>query len=445
MRFSNQDLKKLIIPLLIEQVLSISIGVADTIMVSQVGEAAVSGVSLVDMINVLIIQAFAALATGGAVVCAQFIGQKREDLACRSADQLVLISSVISIVIMMVCLIFRRGIIRAAFGVLEPDVLNNALSYLMITSISFPFLAVYNSCAALFRAMGNSRISMLTSLCMNVINIGGNAVLIFGFHFGVEGVAIPSLISRAAAAVIMVVLIRRPSVPVHISPRPCVHFDLLMIKRILNIGIPSGLESGFFNFGKIIVISIIASFGTAQIAANAVANNIDNICCIPGNAVGLAMITVIGQCVGAGDVEQVRYYTKKLMKICYAGAAVLILSVLLVLPWVLNLYQLSDETMRIAKILIYMHNITALFIWPLSFALPNMLRACNDVRYTMMVSIFSMCVVRILFSYLLGKYLSYGAVGVWAAMLLDWIVRMTFFLFRYRGGTWKKTMLQYVG
>ena len=218
-----------------------------------------------------------------------------------------------------------------------------------------------------------------------------------------------------------------------------------MIKRILNIGIPSGLESGFFNFGKIIVISIIASFGTAQIAANAVANNIDNICCIPGNAVGLAMITVIGQCVGAGDVEQVRYYTKKLMKICYAGAAVLILSVLLVLPWVLNLYQLSDETMRIAKILIYMHNITALFIWPLSFALPNMLRACNDVRYTMMVSIFSMCVVRILFSYLLGKYLSYGAVGVWAAMLLDWIVRMTFFLFRYRGGTWKKTMLQYVG
>ena len=445
LRFSNQDLKKLIIPLVIEQVLAISVGVADTVMVSHVGEAAVSGVSLVDMINVLCIQLFAALGTGGAVVCAQFIGQKRKEPACQSADQLILISAVISVMAMAVCLAFGEPIIRLAFGKIDADVMENARIYLMITSLSFPFVAIYNSCAALFRAMGNSRISMLTSLVMNIINISGNAILIFGLHCKVEGVAIPSVVSRAVAAVIMLLLIRNPKLPVHTGRKICLRFERKMIGRILGIGVPSGMESCFFNLGKIVVLSIISAFGTTQIAANAVANNVDNVCCIPGNAMGLAMITVIGQCVGAGDVEQVKYYTKKLMKITYVTMSSLIIVILLSQPLIFRMYHLSPETMALAKILMSMHNITALFLWPLAFTFPNMLRSCNDVAYTMVVSIVSMCVGRILFGFILGKYMGYGAIGVCAAMLLDWVFRLTFFLIRYFRGNWKKTMFRYAG
>ena len=443
--FSGNDLKKLIFPLIIEQILAVSVGMVDTMMVSSAGEAATSGVSLVDIINVLIINIFAAVATGGAVVASQYLGQKRKDRACQSADQLILVTGVVALVIMTLSILFRWQLLNLIYKGVTAEVMKNAVIYLTISAISYPFLAVYNSCAALFRAMGNSRISMLTSLVMNVINIGGNAILIFGLHRKVEGVAIPSLVSRAVAAVIMMILIRNPELPVHTGRKLCLRFDRKMIGRILGIGVPSGMESCFFNLGKIMVLSIISAFGTTQIAANAVANNVDNVCCIPGNAMGLAMITVIGQCVGAGDVEQVKYYTKKLMKITYVTMSSLIIVILLSQPLIFRMYNLSPETMALAKILMSMHNITALFLWPLAFTFPNMLRSCNDVAYTMVVSIVSMCVGRILFGFILGKYMGYGAIGVCAAMLLDWVFRLTFFLIRYFRGNWKKTMFRYAG
>ena len=436
--FTNKELKRLIVPLIIEQILAVTVGMADVIMVSRVGEAAVSGVSLVDMINVLIINIFAALATGGAVITAQFIGKQKKDLACRSVNQLFFSTAVISVTIMAVVLLFRHGLLRLFFGSIDDDVMDNALIYLVLSACSYPFLAIYNSGAAVFRSMGNSRVPMLISLMMNIINIGGNAIFIFGFRMGVAGAATASLISRMMAAVVVFILLRQQRQEIHLAKglggwKP----DFYLIKKILYIGIPNGLENSFFQLGRVLVVSIISYFGTVQIAANAVANNIDSLGVLPGQAISYAMITVVGQCVGAGDFKQAREYGKKLLRITYVVTIGLGAVVLTALPWILKIYNLSPETLELATILIFIHNGCAMLMWPASFVLPNALRAANDVKFTMGVSIFSMLVFRILFSYIIGLKMGYGAVGVWIAMIMDWIFRMTMFLIRFAGNKWQ--------
>lgn len=434
--FSGTDLRRLIVPLVIEQVLAVTVGMADVIMVSSVGEAAVSGVSLVDMVNVLIINVFAALATGGAVVSAQLIGAKERERACHSAKQLLLIVSVISAVVMALCLLFRTPLLRLLFGQIDPDVMRNARIYFLLSALSYPFLAVYNASAALFRAQGNSRISMQVSIVINVLNIGGNALFIYGMTMGAAGAALSSLISRALGAVIMTALLRRPGNLVSIGRGGSFRPDGAMIGRILNIGIPNGLENSMFQLGKILVVGIIAAFGTTQIAANAVANNFDALGCLPGQALSLAIITVVGQCVGAQDYEQARYYAKKLMKLAYLIMAALNIVILASLPLTLRAYNLSPDTMKLAMILIFIHDGSAILLWPAAFTLPNVLRAANDVRFAMAVSIFSMWVFRCVFGFILGSWLGWGAIGVWVAMIMDWIFRASLFVWRYLSGRW---------
>lgn len=439
--FDTKQLKRLIIPLIIEQVLAVTVGMADIIMVSVTGEAAVSGVSLVDMINVLFMNLFAALATGGAVVTSQLIGHGDDELACESAHQLQIISLILSVGIMLFSVIFCRGILIAVFAV-DGEVLDYACKYFYISAASYPFLALYNSNAALFRSMGNSKVSMYVSLLMNFINISLNAVFVYVFNMGVVGVSTASLIARLVAAAVMSVLIRNQSLQVHIVKGTRLHLNRYMIKRILGIGVPNGLENSMFQFGRVIVVRVIAGFGTVQIAANAVANNIDAFGTIPGQAISLAMITVVGQCVGAGDYKQAKYYIKKLILVCYAIMVVLDSALLAGLPLILRVYNLSPETLSLATKLIFIHNGCAMLLWPLSFTLPNALRASNDVRYTMVVAIFSMWVFRILFSYILGKWLGWGAVGVWIAMVMDWIFRIIMFVYRYFSGKWMQNEIK---
>lgn len=436
--FSNTDLKRLILPLVVEQALALTVGMADVMMVSYAGEAAVSGVSLVDMINVLLINIFAALATGGAVVTSQYLGAKNRKKACESADQLMVVTVVISAAIMALTLLLQEPLIRLFFGAIEDDVMAACITYLWISALSYPFLAVYNSCAALFRAMGNSKVSMLVSMVMNIINVAGNAFFIFIFHMGVAGVAAASLISRAAACVIMVVLLKNPEHQVFISLKwEYLKPDFPVMKKILHIGIPNGLENSFFQLGRVLVVSVISGFGTVQIAANAVANNLDGMGCIPGNAMNLAMITVIGQCVGARDYDQATQYTKKLMKIAYLSVIGWNAVILLTLPLSLKLYNLSADTIWLSTVLVLIHNGCAMVLWPASFTLPNALRASNDVRFTMVVSIVSMVIFRILFSYILGIWFQMGAIGVWIAMIIDWVCRSVCFLWRFVRGKWK--------
>lgn len=434
--FSKQDLKKLIIPLLFEQALAITVGMADTIMISSVGEAAVSGVSLVDMFNNLIISILAALATGGAVVTSQFIGAGRQREACRSAKQLIYTAGLITIVVSVLVIVMNHGIISLFFGKIEADVFENAVIYLVISALSFPFLAVYNACAALFRSMGNSKVTLKVSILMNIINIIGNAICIYGFHMGAAGVALPSLVSRAVAGIVLYMLLKNPENMIHLTKEKF-RFEWDIIRRILYIGIPSGIENGIFQLGRVLVVSIIAGFGTVQIAANGVANSLDSMGCIVGQAMSLAMITVIGRCVGAGDLEQVKYYTKKLLRTTYLYTAIVNSVILMSLNWILGIYGLSPETTRLSYILVMIHNGTAIFLWPMAFVFPNMLRACNDVKFTMIASIFSMVVFRIGLSIVLGVQMGYGAIGVWIAMVVDWIFRVICFVCRYLCGKWK--------
>ena len=435
--FSGKDLRRLIVPLIFEQALAITVGMADTMMISSVGEAAVSGVSLVDMINMLMFNIMAALATGGAVVTSQYLGARRRDDARRSANQLLYTVIFSGVLLGAIVILIRTPMLRLFFGSIEADVMESALIYLTISALSFPFLAVYNACAALFRSMGNSQITLKVSILINLINVAGNAICIFGLHMGAAGVAIPSLISRAAGSVILYFLLRNPSLDICFVKEPF-HLDFGMVKKILYIGIPSGVENGIFQLGRVLVVSIISGFGTVQIAANGVANNLDSVGVLIGSAINLAMITVIGQCVGAGDEKQIRVYTRKLLLITYIPTIILNLVLFLNLGWILDLYGLSPQTTALARTLIFIHNGCACLLWPLSFTFPNMLRACNDVRYTMVVSIASMFIFRIGFSYLIGARLGYGAIGVWIAMVLDWICRVICFLVRYRRGKWRK-------
>ncbi len=435
--FSKKDLRKLIIPLILEQTLAITVGMADTMMISSAGEAAVSGVSLVDMFNNLIISVLAALATGGAVVTSQCIGAGRREEACRSARQLVFTEAAITIGISVLVLLFHRQILGLFFGQIEADVMQNAIIYLIISVFSFPLLAVYDSCAALYRSMGNAQITLKISLLMNVINVVGNAIGVYVLKLGVAGVAIPSLVSRGVAGVVLFTLLHNPDNLVFLT-REKFKVDATIVKRILFIGIPSGIENGIFQLGRVLVVSIIAAFGTSQIAANGVANSLDSMGCIVGQAMSLAMITVIGRCVGAGEEGQVRYYTKKLLGETYFYTAVINSIILLLLPWILQIYGLGEETTRLSYILVMIHDGRAIFLWPASFVLPNMLRACNDVKYTMVVSIFSMITFRIGFSYVFGVHMGWMAVGVWAAMVIDWVFRVLCFVGRYLAGTWRK-------
>ena len=431
--FSKKDLRKLIIPLILEQTLAITVGMADTMMISSAGEAAVSGVSLVDMFNNLIISVLAALATGGAVVTSQCIGAGRREEACRSARQLVFTEAAITIGISVLVLLFHRQILGLFFGQIEADVMQNAIIYLIISVFSFPLLAVYDSCAALYRSMGNAQITLKISLLMNVINVVGNAIGVYVLKLGVAGVAIPSLVSRGVAGVVLFTLLHNPDNLVFLT-RGKFKVDGTIVKRILFIGIPSGIENGIFQLGRVLVVSIIAAFGTSQIAANGVANSLDSMGCIVGQAMSLA----IGRCVGAGEEGQVRYYTKKLLGETYFYTAVINSIILLLLPWILQIYGLGEETTRLSYILVMIHDGMAIFLWPASFVLPNMLRACNDVKYTMVVSIFSMITFRIGFSYVFGVHMGWMAVGVWAAMVIDWVFRVLCFVGRYLAGTWRK-------
>lgn len=437
MLFSAAALRKLIIPLIFEQTLAITVGMADTVMVSSVGEAAVSGVSLVDMINNLIFSVLSALATGGAVVTSQSLGAKREKEACHSAKQLLYTVTVISLAIMGLSIALRHPMLRLFFGRIEDDVMESALIYLMISALSFPFLAIYNACAALFRSMGNAKITFLVSILVNIVNIIGNAVCIFVLKMGVAGVALPSLFSRALGAIALYVLLKNPSLQVHFE-REKLHFEPATIRKILYIGIPSGVENGIFQLGRVLVVSIISGFGTVQIAANGVANGLDSMGCIVGQAMSLTMITVIGQCVGAKDEKQIRYYTGRLLVITYLFTAIVNTMILVNLHGILSLYNLSEETRKLAYILVMLHDGFAMLMWPVSFVLPNMLRACNDVRFPMVVSIFSMFVFRIGFSYILGSNMGMGAVGVWIAMLIDWVFRIILFVWRYLSGRWRR-------
>lgn len=439
--FDRKMLVKLIVPMVIEQLLSVTVGMADMIMVSGAGEEAVSGISLVNSINVLLIMVFAAMASGGSVVVSQLLGSGDREKACKGANQQMMICILIAVVVTAASLVFNRSILVLIYGSVDALVMENAVKYFYITALSFPFLAVYNAGSALFRVMGNSHISMFMSVIMNVINIAGNAVFVFGFHMGVEGVAYPTLISRFVAALVLLVLIRNEKLPVHVDKRLRFGWDGEMLKKIMRIGVPQSLENSMFQVGKLLTQSLISGFGTAAIAANACASTVEMLADIPGTAMSLALVTIVGRCVGAGEYGQARNYTGKLIRITYIFMIVLNMILLLLAQNIAGWYNLTELGTHYAVQLIVYHSICCMLIWPLAFTLASALRSAGDAKFTMTSSVISMWIFRIVLAYVIAEGMNMGVLGVWIAMTIDWAVRAVLNVTRFLGGRWETKSL----
>lgn len=435
--FTNKHLRALIIPLIIEQLLILLVGIADTLMVSYAGEAAVSGVSLVNQLNTVFILVFTALASGGAVVASQYIGNKNKENGVLAASQLVMITTIISVILLVLSVIFREQLLTLLFGKVAPDVMDACLKYLVISAFSFPALAIYNSCAGLFRSMSKTSVIMYVSIIMNIINIIGNAIGIFILHAGVAGVAYPSLISRVVAALILLIISFNQKNIIYIRIKDIFKWNAQMIKRILNIAIPNGIENGLFQLSKVALSSIVAMFGTSQIAANGVAQSFWSMAALFCIAMGPAFITVIGQCMGAGDKEAADYYMKKLLRITYIGGIIWNIVFFLFTPIILKLYSLSNETIKLIIILCFIHNLFNALLCPIALSLSNGLRAAGDVKYTMYTSIFSTVVCRVILSFIFGVWMNLGVIGIALAMVGDWAIKSALILVRYLQGQWK--------
>lgn len=435
--FSKKALKEMIVPLFFEQLLVMLVGLADTLVVSYAGEAAVSGVSLVNQFNTIFIYLFTALASGGAVVISQYIGRKATDAAGEAASQLLLFSAIFSTIVAILVLIGNEGMLRLMFGRVEADVMQACVTYLRISAYSYPALAVYNTGAALFRSEGKTSVTMHLSVISNIINVIGNLIGVFVLHAGVAGVAWPSLIARAFSAVAITVLCFRRKNEVFYTSRWIFHWNGTLMQSILKIAIPNGLENGVFQLVKVALSAIVALFGTYQIAANGVAQSIWSLAALAGVSMGPVFITVIGQCMGNRDIEAAEIYFKKLTKITLLLSSVWNLLIFLLTPFFLQFFALEPDTKQLVVWLVLIHNLFNAVAFPFSGALSNGLRAAGDVKFTMYVSVISTLAVRLLLSWFLGIVLQMGVIGIAIAMVSDWVIRALIFVWRQRSGRWK--------
>lgn len=435
--FSNKALKAMIVPLFLEQLLVMLVGMADTLIVSYGGEAAVSGVSLVNQFNTIFIYLFTALASGGAVIISQYIGRRDNHSAGESASQLLLFSTCFSVLAAVLVLIGNEAILRLMFGRVEDSVMQACITYMRISAYSYPALAIYNSGAAVYRSLGKTSVTMYLSAAANLINITGNIIGVFVLDAGVAGVAYPSLIARTFSAVVITVLCFRGKNEVVYKRKWVFRWNGRLMKYILNIAIPNGMENGVFQLVKVALSSIVALFGTYQIAANGVAQSIWSLAALAGVAMGPVFITVIGQCMGNRDTEAASFYFKKLTKITLLISSAWNLLIFLLTPLFMKLYALGPETKELVIWLVLIHNVFNAIAYPFSGALSCGLRAAGDVKYTMYVSIISTIAGRLLLSYLLGIVFHMGVIGIAIAMVCDWMIRGVIFIWRQKSGKWK--------
>lgn len=436
--FPDKELRAMIIPLFLEQLLVMCVGMADTIVVSHVGEAAVSGVSLVNQFNTIFIYLFTALSSGGAIIISQYIGRKDREQGGKSASQLLLFSTVFSIMIAGLVLLGNKSLMSLLFGKVEDSVMQACLTYLTISAFSYPALAVYNSGAAIYRSMGQTKATMYISIWSNVINVIGNIVGVFVLHAGVAGVAYPSLIARVFSAIAITVLCFQKKNDVSYEAKWLFHWDGGLLKKILAVAIPNGVENGVFQLVKVALSSIVALFGTYEIAANGVAQSIWSMAALAGVSMGPVFITVIGQCMGNRNIEAADYYFKKLMKLTLQMSCAWNLLILCLTPLFLKFYALEPETKKLVICLVLIHNIFNGIAFPFSGALGNGLRAAGDVKYTMVISVVTTLFVRLLLSYVFGIVCSMGVIGIAIAMVADWLIRAVIFIWRQKTGEWKK-------
>ena len=436
--FSNRMICSLLIPVVLEQLLNSIMGTADTMMVSNVGSAAISAVSLVDSINVLVIQAFSALAAGGAIVCAQYIGQKNKEKANESARQVLFIITAISVAVSLICLVLQKPLLSLIFGSVEPAVMRASETYFFYTALSFPFIAAYDSAASIFRAQDNTKGPMIISMISNVMNIAGNAVMIWVFHMGVAGAALSTLISRIFCAVVVIIQLRKEREGQEIVVRDYfkIRPDWSMIRRILGLGIPSGIENSMFQLGKLAIQSTVSTLGTAAIAAQAMTNILENLNGIAAIGVGVGLMTIVGQCLGAGRQDEAVYYIKKLCVIAEVIIIISCLGVFALTKPITILGGMEKESADMCFHMVMWITIVKPLVWIMAFIPGYGLRAAGDVKFSMIVSCCTMWACRFCLCVFLIRVMGFGPMGVWIGMFADWTLRGIIFTWRFHSRKW---------
>lgn len=434
--YPNRAMFLLLVPIVIEQLLNSFMGMADTMMVSNVGSEAISAVSLVDSINNLVIQMFAAMASGAAIICSQYIGHKDREGSNRAARQVLLTVLVISLSMTLLGLLLRKPLLRLIFGQIDPGVMDKAMSYFLVTILSYPFLALFNAGAAFFRAGGNSRFPMIVSVISNLLNIGGNAILIFGLDMGVTGAALSTLFSRIFCAIVVLFSLRRDGQPIVVRDYFRIRPNMPLIVKILAIGIPSGIENGMFQFGKLAIQSTVSAMGTTAIAAQAMANILEMVNGIFGVGVGIGLMTMVGQALGAGRKEEARYYIVKCTKIGLVGILVSCLAVFGLAGPVTRLAGMEPESARLCLEMVTAITIAKPLFWAFSFIPGYGMRAAGDVKFSMITSTLTMWCLRVVLCIFLVKAYNMGPMAVWYGMFADWGVRGIVFTLRFRGDRW---------
>ena len=436
MMFSNKQLITLLLPIMVEQLLNSFMGMADTMMVSNVGSAAISAVSLVDSINVLVIQVFTALGAGAAIICSQYLGRGDRESSNEAARQVTLSVLTISTVLSILCIVFRGPLLHLIFGQVEEAVMDNSMIYFLLTAISFPFIALFDAGGAFYRAAGNSRFPMMISVLSNGLNIAGNAVLIFGFQMGVEGAALSTLFSRIFCAVVIFWNLRKPDQVIVVNHYLKIRPNFPLIGKILSIGIPSGIENGMFQFGKLAIQSTVSTLGTAAIAANAVTNILENLNGVAAQGVGIGLMTIVGQCIGAGRKDEAIYYIKKLSKMAEAAIIISCLVVFALCRPITILGGMEAESARMCFEMTLFITITKPISWVLSFIPAYGMRAAGDVKFSMITSCASMWLCRVSFTIFLCRVYGFGPIAVWIGMFADWTVRGIIFTIRFHSRRW---------
>lgn len=439
--FSDEDLRNLIIPLFIEQFLLMFVGIADTFTVSFASEAEVSDVSLVSSFNTVLIFLFTVLSSGGAVIISQYIGSRRNDLASRASGQLLMLSSLLSAVLTALILLFQTPLLKLLFGRIETDVMTACRTYLFITTLSLPFLAVYDAGAALCRSIGKTNVTMYISIAANVINVASNCIGVFLLHMGAAGVAYPSLLSRILSAIAVTAYCFRRENPVHYKLSDIFCRDGALLKKIIHIALPNGVENGVHQLVKVALFSMVALFGTYQIAANGVAQSIWSLAAIMGLAMAPVYTTVIGQCMGAKDIDAANFYFQKLNRITLLLSILWNALIFALTPLIVRYSAISLEAKELVLWLVLINNIFNGLAYPFAGSLGSGLRAAGDVKFTMIVSIVLTIAARLLFSALFGLFLNWGVIGVAIGMSMDLVFRGGIFLWRYRSQKWTKFQL----
>lgn len=430
--FSNRDLLHLFLPLILEQLLAFMVGLSDSLMAASIEEAAVSGISLVDQVMALIISLFTALAAGGTIVMAQYWGSSETECAKDTANQLIRVAGVAGICVMMFIYLMHDVILYKFFGDMTQAVFAHANIYFLIVAASVPFIALYHAGAAVFRTVGNTKLPMLIMLSMNLLNVAGNIIFVLVLHLGTAGIAIPTLVSRMGAALLIIAFAMHSGQSLQLECKRMLQSNSALIYQILRIGIPYGLENGMFYFGKLLVLSLVSTFGTAAIAANAVGGTICSFEALPGMAIGMGFSVVIAQCVGANDYGQLRYYTRKIMTVIYMVQLLTAIVVLTILPMVLRMYNLSADAARWTSQIAWSHAVVMVLIWPLGNALSAVFRAAGDAKFPMVISSMTMCICRVALAYLLVYVFGMNMLATWLAIYCDWFIKGAIFIWRYR-------------